>query len=220
MSASIEHHFETEEQQRDAATLGMWVFLATEVLFFGGLFMSYTFLRWSHEAAVEASSRHLELALGSINTALLLTSSFVMAAGVHFTEKGRYRMAAAMLALTALMGIGFLAVKGTEYHAVISDGHWPGSRFHALGLSPAAPGPEELFFWLYFVMTGLHALHVLAGVVVLATIAVMLERSSKNARSHPASVSRNTVHNAGLYWHFVDIVWVFLFPLLYLAGHW
>jgi len=230
-----ERHFENAEQQRDVATLGMWIFIATEVLFFGVLFMAYTFVRWESPVTVAAASRHLELGLGAINTAVLLTSSFVMTLGIFFNDRGRRRLAAWLLVVTALMGMFFLAIKTTEYVHVINEGHFPGTRFQyehfhpetanpmpsgivgALGTQGEShpqeiPSVSELFFWLYFVMTGLHGLHVVIGVVLLLVIAVMLRR--------PGGASRNTVHNAGLYWHFVDVVWIFLFPLLYLACHW
>ncbi|MCX6967211.1 MAG: cytochrome c oxidase subunit 3, partial [Verrucomicrobia bacterium] len=228
------HHFETAEQQRDAAALGMWIFLGTEVLFFGALFMAYTYLRWANPVAVNAGSQHLELLMGSINTAVLLTSSFVMTLGLFFNDLGRRRLASWMLVLTAAMGILFLAIKATEYAHVIHEGYLPGAHFRpgeahlegnpmpgglvgALGTrevptQAAIPGATELFFWLYFVMTGVHALHVIIGVGMLLIIAAMLRSRG--------GVTHNTVRNAGLYWHFVDVVWIFLFPLLYLAAHW
>ena len=198
----LHSHFVSREQQQDAATLGMWVFLATEVLFFGVLFMGYAYVRWRYPGVVEAASRHLEIVQGSINTAVLLTSSFIMATGVLLAEQGRHRAAALALGVTAGMGGVFLAIKGTEYAAVIGEGFLP---------SAGGAGDERLFFWLYFVMTGLHALHVLIGVTLLAVLAWLMRK--------PHGVSLNTVRNTGLYWHFVDLVWVFLFPLLYLAGH-
>lgn len=230
----IKHHFETADQQRDASTLGMWIFLGTEVLFFGALFMAYTFLCWSSPSAVNEGSRHLELVMGGINTAVLLTSSFVMTLGLYFHDIGRQRWAVWMLVITAAMGILFLVIKGTEYAHVGHEGLFPGVHFRyehahpggdpmpggiigALGMRGgegqlATSGAVELFFWLYFVMTGVHALHVIIGIVMLLIVAAMLRRTR--------GVSINTVHNAGLYWHFVDVVWIFLFPLLYLAGHW
>ena len=227
-------HFESSEQQRDTAIFGMWIFLGTEVLFFGGLFMAYTFLRWASPNAVEMGSRQLEFPLGCINSAILLTSSFVMTVGIHFSENGRPRLGAFLLSVTAVLGMAFLCVKGLEYSHVIHEGLLPGSGFRtdrmmagdplqagivgALG-QQAIPNPQqvvpavtELFFWLYFVMTGLHAVHLLIGIGLCLVVAFLLRR--------PGGVSANTVHNTGLYWHFVDIVWMFLFPLLYLSGHW
>ncbi len=223
----LHSHFETLGQQEAAATLGMWVFLATEVLFFGALFLCYAYVRWSYPAQVEEGSRHLETVLGTINTGVLLTSSFIMATGVLFAEQGRPRRAAVALAVTAAMGVVFLAIKGTEYAAVIREGDLPGFTAQlqrlshpgggAVGLLSQGggpiPGQRELFFWLYFIMTGLHALHVAIGVVLLGGLAWWLRGEAR------ASVSVNAIRNAGLYWHFVDLVWVFLFPLLYLAGH-
>lgn len=234
MHSHFEEHFENAEQQRNTAIFGMWIFLGTEVLFFGGLFLAYTFLRWASPASVEMGSRHLELPLGGINTVILLTSSFVLSVGIHFSENGRLRLAAFLMTVTALMGIAFLCIKGTEYRHVIHEGLLPCSGFRidrvmppasfqagitgALGQSgvpdsrSVVPTVAELFFWLYFVMTGLHAVHLLIGIVLCLVIATLLCR--------PCGVSQNAVHNAGLYWHFVDLVWIFLFPLLYLAGHW
>ncbi len=221
----LHSHFETPQQQEDASTLGMWVFIATEVLFFGVIFTAYVYLRWENPAAVKAGSLHLEIVLGSINTAILLTSSFIMASAVLLAEGGRRHLASLLIAVTAVMGVAFLVIKGTEYSMVMAHGFFPGytadwqpvSRpgggfYGALsrGGGPV-PGMEELFFWLYFLMTGLHALHVLIGVGLLTGVAVLLRR--------PQGFSVNAVRNIGLYWHFVDLVWVFLFPLLYLASH-
>lgn len=200
----LHSHFETLQQQEDASTLGMWVFIATEVLFFGVIFTAYVYLRWEYPAAVRAGSLHLEIVLGSINTAVLLTSSFIMATAVLMAEAGRRRLASLLAAVTAVMGVAFLAIKGTEYSMVIAHGFFPGA-------ASAVAGREQLFFWLYFLMTGLHALHVLIGVGLLSGVAFSLRR--------PRGVSVNAVRNIGLYWHFVDLVWVFLFPLLYLASH-
>lgn len=221
----LHSHFETLEQQRDAATLGMWVFLGTEVLFFGVIFMGYIYVRWSYPLVVEEASRHLELVLGTINTAVLLTSSFFVAAAVLLAGNGRRHAASWLVIIAALMGVAFLVIKGTEYYAVIKEGFFPGysatlekvsvpggGYYGALsqGGGPV-PGRAELFFWLYFVMTGIHALHVLIGVSLLTWVALFLRRRP--------TFSQNAVANVGLYWHFVDLVWVFLFPMLYLAGH-
>lgn len=201
----LHSHFETLEQQEDASTLGMWVFIATEVLFFGVIFTTYVYLRWEYPAAVRTGSLHLELVMGSINTAVLLTSSFIMATAVLMTETGRRHLASLLTAVTAVMGVAFLVIKGTEYSTVIGEGFLPGADGRPV------VGAETLFFWLYFVMTGLHALHVMIGIGLLTCVAFSLRR--------PDGVSINAVRNIGLYWHFVDLVWVFLFPLLYLASH-
>lgn len=199
----LHSHYQTLEQQAEAASLGMWVFLATEVLFFSVLFMGYTYLRWSYPDVVAAASRHLELPMGGLNTLILLTSSFIVAAGVLLAPGERRLVASRCFFFAALMGIAFLAIKGTEYFHAIEEGLFPRAG--------SVSSPRALFFWLYFVMTGLHAVHVGVGVVLLFCLSHCLRR--------PQGISLNIVRNGGLYWHFVDLVWVFLFPLLYLAGH-
>ena len=223
------------ESAGDVGLLGMWVFLATEVLFFGALFMAYTFVRWESPATVAAASGHLELLLGGINTVVLLTSSFILTLGLFFHGLGRTRLAMWLIIATAMLGVLFLCIKATEYLHVAHEGLLPGRHFRYERIAPSAspmpggmtgalgmrgapmpsavPGVAELFFWLYFVMTGLHGLHLLVGIGLLGVVAALLWRN-------PAGVSPGTVHNVGLYWHFVDVIWIFLFPLLYLAGHW
>jgi cytochrome c oxidase subunit 3 len=204
------HQFETLEQQRDADTLGMWTFLATEVLFFGGLIMCYTFGRFSFPDAFEAASHHLYVAYGGPNTAILLCSSFTMALAVRAAQLGRRNALVGFLIATILFGLGFLVVKGFEYHTDYVEQLVPRWHFHWDG---AEAEHAELFFWLYFVLTGLHALHVTIGVGILTVITILGWRGKITAENHmPAEIT-------GLYWHFVDIVWVFLFPLLYLIGH-
>lgn len=204
------HQFETLEQQHDADTLGMWAFLATEVLFFGGLIMCYTVARFSYPQAFEEASHRLYVGYGGPNTALLLFSSFTMALAVRAAQLGRRKATTGLLAMTALFGIGFLIVKGFEYHTDYLEQLVPRFRFHWDG---AHAQQAELFFWLYFVLTGLHALHVTIGIVILTVVAVMTWRGRITAEHYV------TAEIVGLYWHFVDIVWVFLFPLLYLIGH-
>ena len=228
------HLFDNPEHQRQTAALGMWIFLGTEVLFFGALFMAYTFLRWASPAAVSEGSRHLELWIGSLNTVVLLTSSFVVTLALYAHDQGRHRLASWMLLAAAAMGLLFLSLKGMDYIHVGSEGFFPGTQFRyrqvhpgvspmpggltgALGarghpLQGVSPGSIELFFWLYFVMTALHAVHLMVGIVALLIVAAWLHRRKQ--------VSYNTIHNVGLYWHFVDIIWIFLFPLLYLAANW
>jgi len=204
------HQFETLEQQREADTLGMWTFLATEVLFFGGLIMCYTFARFSYPQVFEAASHRLYVGYGGPNTAILLCSSFTMALAVRAAQLGRRKATTALLAVTAFFGVGFLIVKGFEYHTDYVEELVPRFRFH--WESPDA-GHAELFFWLYFVLTGLHALHVTIGIAILIVVAVLSSRGKAVGERYV------TTEVVGLYWHFVDIVWVFLFPLLYLIGH-
>jgi len=204
------HQFETLEQQRESDILGMWAFLATEVLFFGGLIMCYTFARFSYPQAFAAASHHLYVSYGGPNTAILLCSSFTMALAVRAAQLGQRKALVGFLIPTILFGLGFLVVKGFEYRTDYVEQLVPRFRFHWDG--PEA-GHAELFFWLYFVLTGLHALHVTIGIGVLTIVAILGWRGRITAQNHM------TAEVAGLYWHFVDIVWVFLFPLLYLIGH-
>jgi cytochrome c oxidase subunit 3 len=209
-TAAHAHQFESLEQQRDADVTGMWTFLATEVLFFGGLILCYTFGRFSFPAAFEAASHHLYVAFGGPNTAILLCSSFTMALAVRSAQLGRRKALVGFLVVTVLFGIGFLVVKGFEYRTDYVEQLVPKWNFHWDG--PDA-GHVELFFWLYFVLTGLHAVHVTIGVVLLSVVAFLGWKGRITAENHM------TAEISGLYWHFVDIVWVFLFPLLYLIGH-
>jgi len=206
----LAEQFENIEQQHAAAKLGMWVFLATEVLFFGGLFLSYTVYRYLYPDAFAAASRHTEVILGGVNTAVLLFSSTLMALAVRASQLGRRKELARLLLATAFLGIVFMGVKGFEYHKDFVDHLVPGAGFQ---WPEANPGAAEIFFWLYFAMTGLHAIHVTVGIVIMLVLALLA------GRGHFARGNFIPVEIAGLYWHFVDIVWVFLFPLLYLAGH-
>ncbi len=202
--------FDDLEQQHDAARLGMWIFLATEVLFFGGLFLAYTVYRYLFPEVFAAASHHTEVILGGANTAILLLSSTLMALAVRAAQLGQRSALGWHLLATAGLGIAFLILKAVEYHHHILHHLLPGTGFQWQEPDPAA---AELFFWLYFAMTGLHALHVLIGVVLLLTLTVL------TCRHHFDHGRYLPIEIAGLYWHFVDIVWVFLFPLLYLAGH-
>jgi cytochrome c oxidase subunit 3 len=203
-NAFVAEQFDDFEQQEHASISGMWVFLATEMLFFGGLFLAYLVLRTTHPRAFAIGSAHSDLLLGTLNTAILLTSSFTMVLAVHYAEAGLPKRIAPFLLVTILLGLVFLGLKGLEYHEHISDHLFPGDFRKDL------PKPVELFFWLYFVMTGLHAVHVIIGVVLLSVMTFLAWRG-RFSRSHctPVKVS-------GLYWHFVDVVWIFLYPLFYL----
>jgi cytochrome c oxidase subunit 3 len=201
----VAHQFDDLPQQREADTLGMWVFLATEIMFFGGVFMGYTAYHWAYPEVFAAASKHLDLWLGATNTAVLLTSSLTMAMAVNAAQLGRRQRGILLLVLTAGLGVVFLCIKGIEYHHKFVEHLVPGAGFRFPGVEKA-----ELFFWIYFVLTGLHALHVTIGVGVLGTMTALTWRGKISTENYMA------IEITGLYWHFVDIVWVFLFPLLYL----
>ena len=206
---TLAHQFDDAAQQHESSTLGMWIFLATEIMFFGGLFAAYTVYRVLHPAAFEAASHHLDITLGALNTAVLLTSSLTMALAVRCAQIGKRRDTVIFLITTMLLGAAFLGIKGTEYYQKYLDHLVPGPSF-------SFPGPPshgaEMFFYLYFAMTGLHAIHMIAGLGVMSVMVIQTARG----RFTPAYYTPLEV--AGLYWHFVDIIWIFLFPLLYLIG--
>ncbi|HJY85933.1 MAG TPA: cytochrome c oxidase subunit 3 family protein [Candidatus Acidoferrales bacterium] len=205
--SALAEQFRDMEQQREASSLGMWVFLVTEIMFFGGLFLVYTVARAMHPAAFAAASRHLDVTLGGINTAVLIVSSLTMALAVYAAQVGRRRRLMGFLALTMALGCTFLIIKGFEYADKFHHHLVPGSGFSFPG---AEASPAEMFFSLYFAMTGLHALHMIIGVGLVAVLLVHAGRGRYTAEYHtPVEIS-------GLYWHFVDIIWIFLFPLLYL----
>ncbi len=193
----------------EASSLGMWTFLATEVLFFGGLILSYCVYRYGYATDFAAAGRHTKIAIGTANTAILLTSSMVVAWAVAAARTGLGRAAANLLAGAAFLGVLFLGLKGYEYSEEFREHLVPALDFR---FDPAHVHGAVLFFVFYFVATGLHALHVAIGIVVLLVIGQKARHSSYSARYHaPITV-------AGLYWHFVDIVWIFLFALIYLPG--
>ena len=203
------HHFETMEQQQEAATLGMWIFLVTEVLFFGGLFMAYTLYRIWYPEAWSEGSEELDILLGGINTAVLIGSSLTMAFAVRSAQVGaKKQLTATWLVLTMLLGLTFLVIKFFEYKHKYDLGHIPGPNFHFEGPHAAQ---VEIFISLYFAMTGLHALHMIIGFGIMSTILWMTLKGRFSPQWY------TPVELAGLYWHFVDIVWIFLFPLLYLV---
>jgi cytochrome c oxidase subunit 3 len=205
----LAHHFDSYDQQRDSATLGMWTFLVTEILFFGGLFATYTLYRWLYPEAFRAASHTLSIQLGTLNTAVLIASSLTMALAVRAGQFGKGRLASWLLVFTMVLGTAFLAVKGVEYHEKFVDHHVPGDTFHFEG----ADGTHaQLFFSLYFLMTGLHAVHMIIGIVLVGLVAVKAREGAYTPENH------NFLEGTGLYWHFVDLVWIFLFPLLYLIG--
>lgn len=202
------HQFEDTGQQREAATVGMWIFLATEVLFFGGMFLGYTAYRYTYPATFAEASRRTLLQFGGTNVAVLLVSSATMAFAVRAARERRRRALVWLLVATAALGTVFLVIKGFEYAHEISDHLLPGRTFEFGG--PHAP-QAEMFFYLYFLMTGVHAFHVTIGVGLIAVFALRARWTRSLERLETG------VDLVGLYWHFVDIVWVFLFPLIYLV---
>ena len=208
-SRDLQHHFDSMEQQRDASSLGMWVFLVTEILFFGGLFLAYTVYRSRYPVAFAEASRHLDITLGTFNTAVLIISSLTMALAVYSAALGRRKAIILFLLATMALGGTFLGVKAVEYTHKFHDHLVPGAGFRFPG--PDAR-PAEIFFSLYFTMTGLHAAHMIIGIGLLTVLVLQARRGRYGPGYYtPVEVS-------GLYWHFVDIVWIFLFPLLYLIG--
>jgi len=205
--AGIAEQFDDMPQQREASTLGMWTFFATEVLFFGGMFLAYLTYRHLYPQAFALASRHTIVLYGTINTAILLTSSLTMALAVRAAQLGSQRSLVNFLQFTVFLGCCFLGVKGIEYHQDLNEQLWPGPHFKT-GLPPQA----QIFWFLYWAMTGLHAIHVTVGVILLSVVARMAAQGRFSDYYHtPVEVS-------GLYWHFVDIVWIYLYPLLYLIN--
>ncbi len=205
---ALREQFDTESQQKDASNLGMWIFLITEIMFFGGMFLAYTVYRSTYPASFGAASRTLDVVLGAVNTAVLLCSSFTMVMAVRAGQLGRRRSVAVFLILTLLLGMAFLGIKGVEWTTKFQEHHVPGPSFHMEGV--ARQGPAQLFFSLYFAMTGLHALHMVIGVLLISFLLF------ENWRGKFSPKYYTPIDVVGLYWHFVDIIWIYLFPLLYL----
>ena len=228
---ALQHHFENMEQQREAGTLGMWVFLVTEIMFFGGMFLAYTLYRSSYPQAFASASNHLDIKLGALNTGVLILSSLTMALAVYFTQIGKRQPQILCLILTLALGLTFLGVKAVEYKdkydshlipgylipshpfgpEIAEEGHAAGP--HEIELLPGATIRQvELFYWIYFAMTGMHALHMIIGAGLLTYLLIYSLKGWFDPEYH------SPVEIIGLYWHFVDIIWIFLFPLLYLLG--
>ncbi|MDB5343944.1 MAG: cyoC [Schlesneria sp.] len=205
----LAHHFDNLDQQHRAATAGLWAFLATEVLLFGGMFAGYAVYRNWYGETWAAASHKLDLVMGTVNTAVLLVSSFTMALSVQAAEAGQRQKVLRYLATTIVLGAVFLAIKGSEYAHKIETKLLPGPHFHWDGV-PADQGPAEIFFSYYFALTGTHAVHMVIGLLILIVLWIRIWRESRFV------VNGQSVANMGLYWHFVDVIWVFLFPLLYL----
>ena len=207
---ALAHHFDNLAQQGEASTLGMWVFLVTEVLFFGGLFLVYLVYRSIYPEAFIAGSHELDVMLGTINTAVLITSSLTMALAVHGAQTNNRRLVLILLVATMVLGAVFLGIKSVEYYHKFEEHHIPGPGFQFE--DKALVNHVQLFFSLYFVMTGLHALHMIIGLGIMTWMLWWTWRGVISAEYY------SPIEISGLYWHFVDIVWIFLFPLLYLLG--
>jgi cytochrome c oxidase subunit III len=208
-ASALAHQFDSLAQQNEASTLGMWVFLVTEVLFFGGLFATYLVYRSWYGEAFAAASHELDVVLGTVNTAVLITSSLTMALAVHAAQIGERHRLLLWLVLTTVLGAVFLGIKSVEYSHKFVEHHVPGSTFQFEGEHFRH---AQIFFSLYFVMTGLHALHMIIGIGIMLVMIWWSWRGTITPEYH------SPIEISGLYWHFVDIVWIFLFPLLYLIG--
>ncbi|HEV2396564.1 MAG TPA: cytochrome c oxidase subunit 3 family protein [Candidatus Sulfotelmatobacter sp.] len=211
------HHFATEEQQRNSASFGMWIFLGTEVMFFGGLFCAYLIYRGWYFPDFAAASKSINAALGATNTAVLICSSLTVVLAIWAAQTARRGLLLLMLALTMIFGLGFLGIKGVEYHDKFVENHVPGASFSFEHVQVpghpdqyANPRHAQIFFALYFIMTGLHALHMIVGLGIFTWLFI------KAWRGYFTPHYYTPLEIGGLYWHFVDIIWIYLFPLLYL----
>jgi cytochrome c oxidase subunit III len=205
----VHFQYDSLERQHATASLGMWVFLSSESLLFAGLFALYAAYRFAYPVEFHAASAHANLVIGTVNTYLLLTSSLTMALAIHATRQGNRRRTVALLCATIALGLGFDVLKAFEYADHLADGLAPGAYYAYDALQPHG---VVLYVTLYYLLTGLHALHVTGGVVVLVWLAVRAHRGAFTPHSYIA------LENGGLYWHLVDLVWIFLWPLLYLIG--
>jgi len=209
-TSRLQSHFANAQQQYETAQFGMWVFLVTEIMFFGGLFTAYLMYRVQYpDAFAHASSHFLDLTLGTINTVVLIGSSLTMALAVHSARMSRSKMIAFWMAVTMVLGAVFLGIKAIEYTSKWNEGVFP-ANFWYRGSPDWAN--ERIYFSLYFAMTGLHATHMIIGMGIMTYIARRALKGDYSAQWY------TPVEIMGLYWHFVDLVWIFLFPLLYLIG--
>ena len=213
------HHFADAQQQKNAASLGMWLFLVTEIMFFGGMFCAYLVYRLAHFNAFAAASQQLSIKLGAFNTAVLLVSSLTVVLAVKAAEAGNRKQLVTYLALTVVLGLTFLVVKGFEYAEKFERHHVPGPTFSFTDTFddgakkiPVNPNEAQLYFSLYFAMTGMHALHMIIGCGLFTVLTVFAWKG------HYSPAYFTPIENAGLYWHLVDIIWIYLFPLLYLIS--
>lgn len=212
----LRHHFATVEQQRDSAALGMWLFLATEIMFFGGMFCAYLIYRLWYFNEFAVGSRSLDIYMGTANTVVLICSSLTVAMGVRAAQLGKRKLLVVLLLLTILFGAAFLGVKAIEWHEKYEKHHIPGASFNVSDLmreNPQLPidqNHEQIYFSLYFAMTGVHALHMVVGIGIFVVLTWYAWKGRYTPEYH------TPIELGGLYWHFVDVVWIYLFPLLYL----
>jgi cytochrome c oxidase subunit III len=220
----LAHHFATMEQQKEAGTIGMWVFLVTELMFFGGLFLVYALFRMTYPEGFEYGSFLLSVNLGLTNTIVLILSSLTMAMAVHSAQTGKQGALQMYLIVTLLLCLVFLGIKSVEYTSKWKDHLFPALQTYNPPIKEQEPGnihavPAKIksevrtFLWVYFLMTGLHAFHMIVGAGMLVVLILMARKGRFNEHYN------SPIEIGGLYWHFVDIVWIFLFPLLYLSGY-
>jgi cytochrome c oxidase subunit 3 len=207
--AHLAHHFSDVAQQSESSKLGMWIFLLTEVLLFGGLFVAYTIFRMLNPEMFYSAHKHLDISLGTLNTLVLITSSLTMALAIRSIQLNLRKNAIILLSSTILLAAVFLVVKYFEYSHKIHLGQLPGKFYTYTGIEGANP---HIFFSIYFMMTGLHGIHVIAGMIAIAWVL------RKTVKGKLSSEYYTPMELTGLYWHLVDMIWIFLFPLLYLIG--
>jgi cytochrome c oxidase subunit 3 len=208
MPDAVAPQFVSVRHRDDAAELGMWIFLATEVLLFGGLILAYFVYRHAYPAGFAAASAHTKIVIGTANTAILLTSSFLVACAVDASSAETRKLCAGLLSGAIVLGLAFIVLKGIEYAGEYREHLVPGVDFN---FEPDQAKGAQLFFVFYFVATAIHALHMLVGIGLLTVMAALTWRS-------PTTRHRAALHCTALYWHFVDVVWIFLFALIYLPG--
>jgi cytochrome c oxidase subunit 3 len=213
----LRHHFRDMEQQRETSSFGMWIFLITEIMFFGGMFAAYLIYRLSYYQAWVDGSQRMDIKLGAINTAVLIFSSLTMAMAVHSAQTGKRNLIIIFLIATLVLGCAFLGIKAVEYHDHWKNHEVPGQYFSDIDEHGESKGWQDtahtsLYFALYFAMTGMHATHMIIGAGLLIWLIIAAYQGKFNAKYF------SPVENVGLYWHFVDIVWIYLFPLLYLIS--
>jgi cytochrome c oxidase subunit 3 len=205
------HHFDSAEHEYNSDKEGLWLFMVTEILMFGGLFVAYTIFHSLYPEMFAEGASHLDWHLGFINTLVLITSSLTMALGIYFNQMNKPKVAFWNLILTVALGFCFLFIKYLEYSAKFHHGLLPGHHLNMEEVNPAHAN-LGLYFGLYFCMTGLHGIHVIVGMCLITWVAIKTRRGEFNSHYY------TPVEGVGIFWHIVDLIWIFLFPLLYLVG--